>query len=122
MGTLSNGNLSLLIDLARHGDLRFDAILSAELFRHYKPDPETYFGAAALLGVEPDELMLAAAHNADLQAGARCGLRTAFLARPTEYGPHQKTDFAAGGGIDLIAHDVPDLAKRLEEYLGSREG
>jgi len=121
VGTLSNGNVSLLIDLARHGDLRFDAVLSAEIFRHYKPDPETYLGAAALLGLEPGELMLAAAHNGDLQAGARCGLRTAFLARP-EWGPRQHSDLCAGDGIDLTASDVLDLADRFEAFLRGREG
>jgi 2-haloacid dehalogenase len=115
-GTLSNGNVALLTDLARHGDLRFDVILSAEIFRHYKPDPEVYLGAAALLQLAPNELMLAAAHNGDLQAAATCGLRTAFLARPTEWGPHQHSDLAAGDGIELVARDVLDLAERLEGF------
>ena len=85
--TLSNGHLALLVDLARHGDLRFDCLLSAELARAYKPAPEVYRTAARLLGVEPGELMLVAAHPWDLQGARAAGLRTAFVDRPLEYGP-----------------------------------
>jgi 2-haloacid dehalogenase len=112
LGTLSNGNVALLIDLARHADLRLDAILSAEIFHHYKPDPETYRGAAELLGVSPGELMLVAAHNADLHAAAACGLRTAFVARP-EWGPRQISDLSVEDGIDLAARDLLDLEAKL---------
>jgi 2-haloacid dehalogenase len=113
LATLSNGNVSLLVDLARHADLRFDAILSAELFEHYKPDPQTYAGAVALLGCEPHEAMLVAAHNDDLQAARRAGLHTAFVARPAEYGPHQHEDFEAEEGIDVAARDLIELAAAL---------
>jgi 2-haloacid dehalogenase len=84
---LSNGHVSLLVDLARHGDLRFDCLLSAELAGAYKPAPEVYLTAARLLGVEPSELMMVAAHPQDLKAARRAGLRTAFVDRPLEYGP-----------------------------------
>jgi 2-haloacid dehalogenase len=114
LATLSNGNVSLLVDLAKNADLRFDAILSAEIFRRYKPDPETYLGAAALLGCEPRDVMLVAAHNDDLLAARAQGLRTAFVARATEYGPHQKEDFDADARIDVVARDLIDLAERLE--------
>ncbi len=120
-GTLSNGNIRLLADLAHYGDLRFDVILSAEIFRHYKPDSQTYLGAAELLQLAPGEVMLAAAHNGDLRAAANCGLRTAFIARP-EWGPNQHSDLRAEGGIDLTAQDVIDLAERLEERLRTGEG
>jgi 2-haloacid dehalogenase len=113
LGTLSNGNVALLVDLARHADLRFDVILSAELFRRYKPDPETYRGAAALLGCEPAEIALVAAHNDDLAAAAALGLRTAFVRRATEYGPHQTKDFEAAPGIDVAASDLAELAVSL---------
>lgn len=112
VGTLSNGNVSLLVDLARNADVRFDALFSAEIFRHYKPDPETYRGAVELLGVAPDELMLVAAHNGDLHAAAALGLHTAFLARP-EWGPRQVSDLTAEDGIEVAARDLFDLAEKL---------
>jgi 2-haloacid dehalogenase len=113
VATLSNGNVALLVDLARHGDLRFDAILSAELFGHYKPDPQTYRGAVALLGCEPHEAMLVAAHNDDLLAARAEGLRTAFVARRSEYGPAQASDLVADAAIDVVAEDLLELADRL---------
>jgi 2-haloacid dehalogenase len=110
--TLSNGHVALLVDLARHGDLRFDAILSAELAQAYKPAPEAYRAAARLLGVEPGELMLVAAHPWDLDGARAAGLRTAFVDRPLEYGPGSpaREDPAA----DVSAADLLDLARRLE--------
>ena len=118
LAPLSNGNVSLLIDLARFAKLDFDTILSAELFRHYKPDPQTYLGAAALLGCEPGEVLMVAAHNGDLHAAAALGLKTAFIPRSAEYGPRQTKDFAADAGIDYPASDLDDLADRLgiKEY------
>ena len=113
LGTLSNGNVALLVDLCRNADLRFDAIFSAEIFRRYKPDPQTYLGAVALLGCEPHEVMLVAAHNDDLGAARAQGLRTAFVARPAEYGPHQRKDFAADAGVDVAARDLGKLADAL---------
>jgi 2-haloacid dehalogenase len=88
-------------------------ICAAELFRHYKPDPETYLGAAALLGLAPGEVMMAAAHNGDLRAARACGLKTAFFPRPTEYGPHQSRDLAADAAWDAVAADIEDLAGRM---------
>jgi 2-haloacid dehalogenase len=91
LATLSNGNVSLLVDMAKHAGLPWDAILSAELFRHYKPDREIYLGAADLLGCRPSEVMMVAAHVGDLKAAQACGLRTAFVSRPNEYmGPRAK--------------------------------
>jgi 2-haloacid dehalogenase len=87
VAALSNGHTALLVDLARHGDLRFDAVLSAELPRRYKPSREVYLTAARLLRVDPAELMLAAAHPLDLEGARRAGLRTAFVDRPLEHGP-----------------------------------
>jgi 2-haloacid dehalogenase len=109
--TLSNGHLALLVDLARHGDLRFDCILSAELARAYKPAPEAYLEAARLLGVEPGELMLVAAHPWDLQGAREAGLRTAFIDRPLEYGPGSPArEFDA----DVSAGDLHELVLHLE--------
>lgn len=110
---LSNGNVALLLNMAKAAGLPWDMICAADLFRHYKPDPETYLGAAAMLGLAPGAVMMAAAHNGDLQAARACGLRTAFFARPTEYGPRQVRDFAADGPWDIVAADIEDLAARM---------
>ena len=110
---LSNGNVSLLIDLARFNGLPWDMIFGAEVSRHYKPDPETYLGACRMLSLAPAEVMLCAAHNDDLQAAQRLGLRTAFVARPTEYGPHQRQDFEATGPWDHVVGGIDELAERL---------
>ncbi|HEU0083692.1 MAG TPA: haloacid dehalogenase type II, partial [Bradyrhizobium sp.] len=84
---LSNGNVALLTNMAKSAGLPWDLVLSAELFEHYKPDPETYLGAARLLGLPTGQVMMVAAHNHDLKAAQELGLKTAFVARPTEYGP-----------------------------------
>lgn len=113
IGPLSNGNVALLVNMAKAAGLPWDMVCAAELFRHYKPDPETYLGAAGLLGIEPGALMMAAAHNNDLRAARACGLKTAFFARPTEYGPRQVRDFAADEAWDVVAADIGDLADRM---------
>ncbi|MGJ4947479.1 haloacid dehalogenase type II [Bradyrhizobium sp. HKCCYLS20291] len=110
---LSNGNVALLTNMAKFAGLPWDLILSAELFAHYKPDPETYLGAARLLGLAPGEVMMVAAHNNDLEAAQRYGLKTAFVARPTEYGPLQNRDFEATGAWDITADDFNGIADRL---------
>ena len=113
IGTLSNGNVALLTNMAKRAGLPWDVVLSAELFRHYKPDPETYLGAAALLGLAPAEVMMCAAHNSDLAAARSLGLRTAFIARPTEHGPNQARDRAAEQEWDIIGESILTLADRL---------
>ena len=113
LATLSNGNVSLLADMAKAGGLLWDCILSAEIARHYKPDPEAYRMAVELLSVEPHEVMMVAAHNSDLVAAAAEGLRTAFVARPTEYGPRQVKDLKAEHAFDVVARDFGDLADQL---------
>ncbi|MGJ4894012.1 haloacid dehalogenase type II [Bradyrhizobium oligotrophicum] len=110
---LSNGNVALLTNMAKFAGLPWDLVLSAELFQHYKPDPETYLGAARLLGLAPGEVMMVAAHNNDLEAAQRYGLKTAFVARPTEYGPLQSRDFEATGAWDIVADDFGGIADRL---------
>jgi 2-haloacid dehalogenase len=110
---LSNGNIALLTNMAKFGGLPWDLIMGAELFKHYKPDPETYLGAAELLSLSPAEVMMVAAHNNDLAAAQKCGLKTGFVPRVTEYGPLQSRDFAADGEWDVVADDFEDLAKRL---------
>ena len=91
----------------------WDCILSAELARHYKPDPEAYLTAAALLGLQPPQVMMVAAHNNDLLAAQKVGFRTAFVPRPTEYGPGQTTDLEANPTVDVMATDFNDLAQQL---------
>lgn len=110
---LSNGNVALLTNMAKFAGLPWDLILSAELFEHYKPDPETYLGAARLLGVAPEQVMMVAAHNGDLKAAQNNGLKTAFVARPTEYGPLQKYDFEATGEWDIVAKDFNGIADKM---------
>jgi 2-haloacid dehalogenase len=110
---LSNGNVALLTNMAKHAHLPWDLVLSAELFEHYKPDPETYLGAARLLGLQPGQVMMVAAHNGDLAAANRLGLKTAFVARPTEYGPLQSKDFKAEGDWDIVAADFNHLAQQM---------
>jgi 2-haloacid dehalogenase len=110
---LSNGNVSLLTNMAKQAGLRWDCILSAELARHYKPDPEVYLTAAALLGLEPAQVMMVAAHNEDLRAARSVGFSTAFVYRTEEYGPHQTTDLAPDPTVDIVARDFNDLADQL---------
>lgn len=111
IATLSNGNVSLLVDMARHGGLPWDTVLSAELFGHYKPDPEVYDGAARLLDVVPGQVLMVAAHLDDLAAARERGLRTAYVHRPDEKGPGVEiaaadpaADVSVGSLVELAAH------------------
>ena len=110
---LSNGDVSCLVNMAKHARLPWDLILCAEIFCHYKPDAEVYLGAVRLLGCKPHEVMMVAAHNYDLRAARSHGMRTAFVARPTEYGPDQKTDLRAEEEWDIVARDFGELADVL---------
>lgn len=112
--TLSNGNLSLLTNMAKRAGLPWDCVISAELFGHYKPDPEVYLGCAGLLDVAPGELMLVAAHPSDLRAARDAGLMTAYVARPLERGPNRRPPRIEDGEFDVVAEDFADLAARLE--------
>jgi 2-haloacid dehalogenase len=110
----SNGNISLMVDLARRNGLVWDAILGAEIARDYKPKPVVYQSSAAALGCEPAEVMMVAAHSPDLAAAAAAGLRTAFIARPDEYGPGTG-ETRASVPVDLSAASLPDLADQLAQ-------
>jgi 2-haloacid dehalogenase len=114
IATLSNGNLALLTNMAKHAGLPWDCILSAEVFRHYKPDPESYLGAADALGLTPAEVMMVAAHKSDLRAAKACGLKTAFVRRPKEHGPNASVDLAADRAFDVNADDFLDLARQVK--------
>jgi len=111
--TLSNGNVSLLTNMAKHAGLPWDCVLSAELFQHYKPDAEAYLGAAAMLGLQPHEVMMVAAHKNDLRAAQAAGLRAAFVQRPLEYGDPAKKDLKPEKDFDVNAQDFNDLATKL---------
>jgi 2-haloacid dehalogenase len=113
VGPLSNGNTALLVDMAKAAGLSWDVILGSDISRAYKPSPDAYRKPAALLGLDPGEVMLAAAHNSDLAGASRAGLATAFIARPSEYGPRQATDLAASDDWDLTAESITDLASQL---------
>ncbi|OBB26933.1 haloacid dehalogenase, type II [Mycolicibacterium peregrinum] len=111
--TLSNGNVSLLTNMAKHAGLPWDCVISAELFRHYKPDLEAYRGCADLLDIAPEELMLVAAHPSDLRAARTAGLGTAYVARPLEHGPDATPYDVTADGFDIVAADFVDLADQL---------
>jgi len=113
LATCSNGNVAMMVDMARRAGLPWDAILGAETARHYKPQPEAYLITAELLGLRPEQCMMVAAHNGDLAAAAGCGLRTAFVPRPEEHGPGQNTDLAPRRDYDAVAKDFVDLALKL---------
>jgi 2-haloacid dehalogenase len=110
--TLSNGNVSLLVDLARHGGLTWDCVLSGELYRAYKPDAAVYLGAAETLGVQPGETMMVAAHKGDLLAARKAGLKTAFVERPLEKGPGGGAEVGREDWMDVYAKDFVDLARQ----------
>ena len=112
LATLSNGNVALMVNMARRAGLPWDAILGAEVARHYKPQPEAYLTTAALLGLRPEQCLMVAAHNGDLAAASGCGLRTAFVPRPLEHGPHPR-DVTPARPWDVVATDFVDLARQL---------
>jgi 2-haloacid dehalogenase len=110
---LSNGNIALLLNMAKRAGLPWDAILGAEVSRAYKPQPEVYLHTAELLGLAPAACMMVAAHNRDLRAAREVGFATAFVARPAEHGPDQTTDLAPEEAWDVVAPDFVALAERL---------
>ena len=113
IATLSNGNTSLLVNMAKHGGLPWDCVFSSDTFKHFKPDPEMYLGAAEMLDLEPGEVMMVAAHKADLRAAAKCGLKTAFVKRPLEHGRGGTPDLASEPEFTINAESFLDLADQL---------
>ncbi len=109
----SNGNVSLMTNLAKHSGLPWDLILGAELARHYKPDREVYQTACDLLDLKPAEVMMVAAHLSDLAAAKGVGLQTGFVARQKELGPNGKPDLTPNASVDVSARDFLDLASQL---------
>lgn len=111
--TLSNGNIGLLANMAKNAGLPWDCILSAEVFRAYKPDPRTYLGVAKVFDLAPEQVMLAAAHHDDLAGARACGLQTAYIERPLEYGAGQPKDVSPQPGNSLHTRDILDLAAQM---------
>lgn len=110
---LSNGNVALLANMAKRAGIPWDLVLGAETSGAYKPLPQAYLRAAAMLALEPEQVMLAAAHNDDLRAARAVGFKTGFVPRPLEYGAGQKKDLAPSESWDVVASDLGDLAARL---------
>ncbi|MEI9805458.1 MAG: HAD-IA family hydrolase [Pseudolabrys sp.] len=113
LAPVSNGNISLMVDLARHNNYVWDAILGAEVAGDYKPKPGVYLAACAAFDLAPQHCMMVAAHSNDLAAAAACGLRTAHIARPDEHGPGTG-ERGPSVPVDFAAKDLADLADKLE--------
>jgi 2-haloacid dehalogenase len=113
IATLSNGNISLLTNMAKQAGLPWDCILSAENIRHYKPDREVYLLIPGLFDLKLEEVMMVAAHERDLQSAQKQGLRTALVHRPLEHGPGKAVPIAPGGKYDVVAKDFLDLADQM---------
>lgn len=113
LAPLSNGNILLLANMAKRAGIPWDAVLGAEVAQAYKPQREAYTRTAEVLALAPSEVALVAAHNGDLAAARKAGLRTAFVLRPTEHGPQQATDTSAESDWDVAAGSFEELAERL---------
>jgi len=113
LATLSNGNIALMVNLARYAGLPWDAIVGAEIAQSYKPSPQTYDRSAAVLDLQPEQCMMVAAHNGDLLAARSRGFRTAYVDRPLEDGPNKTEDLRAEHDFDVIADSFVDLAVKL---------
>lgn len=115
LATLSNGNVALMVNLARHASLPWDAILGAEFAQAYTPQRVTYLRTATALGLVPEECLMVAAHNEDLRAARALGFRTTYVNRPTEYGPDQETDLAPAEDWDYACGSLIELAESLAD-------
>jgi 2-haloacid dehalogenase len=113
ISTLSNGDFAWLVRIAKFAGLPFDCIITAENARRYKPEPAAYLTAVQLLGCSTNQVMMVAAHNYDLRAARELGMQTAFIPRPSEFGPDQTSDLCAEESWDVVARDLEDLAARL---------
>lgn len=109
IGTLSNGNVSLLIDLSKRAKLNWDVILSGELWGRYKPDPLVYQNAAKMLNLDPSEILLVASHKYDLEAARECGFKTAYILRPLEFGAHIEEQYSHAHEFDIVTTAISEL-------------
>ena len=115
ISSLSNGNVALLVNMAKYGGLPWDTVLSAELVRHYKPDKETYMSTSEFFGVPIGQVMMVAAHKNDLKSANSFGMKTAYVPRPLEHGSTTVVDTNPEAYIDIIAEDFVDLSNKLSE-------
>jgi 2-haloacid dehalogenase len=113
ISTLSNGDFAWLVGIAKFAGLPFDCIITAENARRYKPEPAAYLTAVQLLGCSTNQVMMVAAHNYDLRAARELGMQTAFIPRPSEFGPDQTSDLCAEESWDIVARDLEDLAAQM---------
>ena len=113
IATQSNGNIALIVNMAKNSDLPWDMVLGAEVVKHYKPKPEAYTVACQMLGLKPNQCMMVAAHNSDLEAARIQGMRTAFVKRETEHGVNQSSDLKSESNWDYISNSFIDLADQL---------
>ena len=113
----SNGSIALMSHLARFANIRWDAILGADIAKNYKPEPAVYQACVSAFQLEPENVMMVAAHNDDLHAARASGLKTAFVARPMEHGPGQSTDLAPESDWDIVAVNFNDLVEKLKYRL-----
>ena len=113
LAPVSNGNISLMVDLARRNNFPWDAILGADIAQDFKPKPRVYLASAEAFGLPPDACMMVAAHSSDLAHAAALGLRTAHVARPNEHGPGGKGEAAPTVPVDFAVKDLGELAKQL---------
>ncbi len=111
--TLSNGNIGLLTNMAKRAGLPWDCVLSAEVFKAYKPDPATYLGVAKVFNIAPEQVMLVAAHQDDLAAARNCGLQTAYIERPFEFGKNKPKDISPNAANTYHAVNFLELAVQL---------
>ena len=122
IATLSNGNVALLINMAKNAGLPWDCVLSAELAKAYKPDPEVYEMAVNLMGLSPGQVMMVAAHQGDLRAAQQVGLKTAFVPRPLEHGPSHIPDLTPDPSFDLVIGDLGELASEMIAQVQRTDG
>ncbi|KAF6752015.1 HAD-like domain-containing protein [Ephemerocybe angulata] len=118
IATLSNGNVKLLVDMAKYTDLPWDAVFSGEMFQSYKPNPKTYLGAIQYLSLQPHEVAMVAAHIFDIRAASKLGMPSVYVVRPQEEAdPHPEAikTKAEGGDADIIVSSFLELADILEE-------
>ena len=113
LGTMSNGNIALMTNMAKFAGLPWDCILGAEVAKAYKPDPQTYLTGAELLDLSPERVMMVAAHQNDLLAAQEVGLKTAFVPRPLERGAGNSPDLTPDPSFDVVATDFVDLASQM---------
>ena len=119
ISSLSNGNVALLVNMAKYGGLPWDTVLSAELVRHYKPDKETYMSTSEFFGVPIGQVMMVAAHKNDLKSANSYGMKTAYVPRPLEHGSTTVVDTNPEAYIDIVAEDFVDLSNKLSDIRNS---